>query len=89
MEESHMPGTPDLGMGWRQGVPVKPRLYEPSLEQLQNPHPFLGPGQMSYLVHKAPVLPAVTVQVAIQSDVCKGRAEGMSPQGSQEVNTGL
>lgn len=36
----------------------------------------MGPGEMSYLVHKASVLPALTVQVAIQGDVCKGRAEG-------------
>lgn len=44
---------------------------------------------MPYLVHKAPVLPALTVQVAIQSDVCKGKAEVKSPQSSQGPRTGL
>lgn len=39
---------------------------------------------MPYLVHEAPVLPALTVQVAIQRDVCKEKAEGKCPQGSQE-----
>lgn len=43
---------------------------------------------MPYLVDEAPVLPALTVQVAIQRDVCKGREEGRSLQGAQEPSTG-
>lgn len=44
---------------------------------------------MPYLVHEAPVLSALTVQVTIQSDVCKGRAEIKLLGGAQESSTGL
>lgn len=46
-------------------------------------------GEAPYLVHKAHVLPAFTVQVTIQTDVCKERPEGKSLWASQEPSTGL
>lgn len=85
-----MPGG--LPGPWHQlgdkGYLESPSPSSPCLEQFQTLHPSLAWAQMPYLVHKAPVLPVLTVQVTIQSDICKGWAEGKSPQCPQEPSTG-